>query len=163
MRQRKEKIILEEFGIYTEDYLDCVSFLPPTSYSKLATQQKQPFCWLSRNFHGFDWDRGYYRYNYLRQIVQSVRLRNPFAIFYAKGAEKVNFLSELLECSLIDLNSLVCSSISVNYFTQNFQNHSQGKNNFNKHCANEKAFFCFTWLTNENEELTKVQAPLSSN
>ena len=37
----------------------------------------------------------------------------------------------------------------MNYFTQNCQNHSKGKNNFNKHCAKEKAIFYFNWLTNE--------------
>ena len=47
-RHRKEKFIVKEFGICTEDYLDCVSFLPPTSYSELTTQQKQSFSWLSR-------------------------------------------------------------------------------------------------------------------
>ena len=126
-----------------------VSFLPPTSYSELTTQQKQSFSWLSRNLHGLDWDIGNDPYIYLTQIIQSVRLRNPGAIFYAKGAEKVKFLSELLECPVIDLNSLECPSISVNYFTQNCQNHSKGKNIFNKHCAKEKAIFYFNWLTNE--------------
>ena len=58
-------------------------------------------------------------------------------------------MSDLLECSIIDLISLTCPSISVNYFTQNCQNHSKGKNIFNKHSAKEKAIFYFNWLTNE--------------
>ena len=148
-RHRKEKFIVKEFGICPEDYLDCVSFLPPRSYSELTAQQKQFFSWLSRNLHGIDWDIGNYPYIYLTQIIQSVRLRNPGAIFYAKGADKVKFLSELLECPVIDLNSLECPSISLNYFTQNCQNHSKGKNIFNKHCAKEKAIFYFNWVTNE--------------
>ena len=69
-------------------------------------------------------------------------------------------MSELLECPVIDLNSLECPPISVNYSTQNCQNHSKGKNIFNKHCAKEKAIFYFNWLTNERG-LTKVEAPLS--
>ena len=154
-RHRKEKFIVKEFfkgivtGICAEEYLDCVSFLPPTSYSELTTQQKQSFSWLSRNLHDIDWDIGYYPYIFLTQIIQSVHLRSPGAIFYAKGAEKVKFLSELLECPVIDLNSLECPSISVNYFTQNCQNHSKGKNIFNKHFAKEKAIFYFNWLTKE--------------
>ena len=147
-RHRKEIFLFKEFGFCTEDYLDCVSFLSPTSYTELTAQQKQSFSWLSRNLHGIDCDIGNYPYIYLRQIIQSVRLRNPGAIFYAKGAEKVKFLSELLECPVIDLNSLECPSISLNYFTQNCQNHSKGKNIFNKHCA-KKAIFYFNWLTNE--------------
>ena len=84
----------------------------------------------------------------LTKIIQSVRFRNPGAVFYAKGEEKVKFLSDLIECSIIDLNS-PCPPISVNYFTQNFQNHSKRKNVVNKHCAKEKAIFYFNWLTNE--------------
>ena len=41
-RHRKEKFIVKEFGVCNEEYLDCVSFLPP-SYSELTTQQKQSF------------------------------------------------------------------------------------------------------------------------
>ena len=126
-----------------------MSFLPPTSYSELTTQQKQSFSWLSRILHGIDWYIGNYPYIYLTQIIQSVRLRNLGAIFYARGAKKIKFLSELLECPFSDLNSLECPSISVNYFTKNCQNLSNGKNNFNKHCAKEKAIFYFNWLTSE--------------
>ena len=126
-----------------------MSFLSTTSYSETTTQQKQSFSWLSRNLHGIDFDIGNYPYIYLTQIIQSVRLRSPGAIFYAKGAEKVKFLSELLECPVIDLNSPECPSISVNYFTQNCQNHSNCKNKFNKNCAKEKTIFYFNWLTNE--------------
>ena len=125
-----------------------MSFSPPTSYSELTTLQKQPFSWLTRNLHGIECDTGNYPYIYLTQIIQSVHLRNPGAIFNAKGEEKVQFLSDLVECSIIDLNSLACPSISMNYFTQNCQNHSKGKNIFNKHCAKEKALFYFNWLTN---------------
>ena len=126
-----------------------MSFLPPTSYSELTTLQKQSFSWLSRNLHGIDWDIGNYPYIYLTQIIQSVRLRNPGSMFYAKGAGKIMFLSELPECSVVDLNSLECPSVSVNCFTQNCQNDSKGKNFFNKHCAKENAIFYFNWLTNE--------------
>ena len=148
-RQGKENLFNKEFGICTEDYLDCVSFSPPTSYSELTTQQRQSFSWLSRNLHSIDWDIGNYPYIYLTQIIQSVRLRNPGAVFYTKGAEKVKFLSELLECPVFDLYSLECPSIYVNYFTQNCQNHSNCKNNCNKNCAKEKAIFYFNCLTNE--------------
>ena len=88
---RKEKFTVNELGICTEDYLDCVSFLPPTIYNELKTQQKQSFSWLTGNLHGIEWDTGNYPYIYLTQTIQSVRLRNLGAIFYAKGEEKVIF------------------------------------------------------------------------
>ena len=87
-RHRKENFIVKELGVCTDDYLGCVSFLPPTSCSELATQQKHSFGWLTRNLHGSEWDTGNYTYIYLTQILQSVRLRNPGAIFYAKGEKK---------------------------------------------------------------------------
>ena len=119
---RRETFIVQELGICTEDYLVSVSFLTPTSYSE-TTQQKQYFSWLTRNL-SIEWDTGKYPYLYPTQLIQSVRLRIPVAIFYAKGEDKANILSDLLECSIIDLNSPECPSISVNYFTQNCQNHS---------------------------------------
>ena len=83
----KAKFIVKEIDICTKDYLDCVSFLPPTSYSELTTQQKQSFSWLTRKFHVIECDTGNYPYFYLKQIIQRVRLRNPGAIFYEKGGE----------------------------------------------------------------------------
>ena len=83
-RHRKEKFIVKELGVCTDDYLDSVSFLPPTSYSEKTTQQKQSFGWLTRNLHGIEGDTGNYPFIYLTQIIQSVRLRNPGVKFYAR-------------------------------------------------------------------------------
>ena len=86
----------------------------------------------------------------MTQIVQSVRLRNPRAVFYAKGLEKSQFLSELLDSSVIDLNTLECPNISYNIFTVNCRNHNSTQRGvFNNHCAREEACFYFDWLTNE--------------
>ena len=93
-RHKKEKIVVNEFGICTENYLDCVSFLPPTGYSELTTQQSQSSNCMSRNLghrfgHGFDWDIGNYPFFNFTQIIRSVRLRDPGAVIYAKGTENV--------------------------------------------------------------------------
>ena len=72
-RDRKEKFIFKELAIFSEDNLDCLLFLTPTSYTELTTQQKQSFSWLTRNLHGIEWDIGKYPYVYLTQIIQSVR------------------------------------------------------------------------------------------
>ena len=66
-RHRIEKFIVKELSDCTEDYLDCVSFLPPTGYRELTTQQKQSFSWLTRNLHGTEWDTGNYPYIFLTQ------------------------------------------------------------------------------------------------
>ena len=64
-RHRKEIFIVKEFGNGTEDYLDCVSVLPQTSYDELTTQQKQSFSWSSKNLNGIDWEIGNYPYIHL--------------------------------------------------------------------------------------------------
>ena len=149
-RHRKEKFIVKEFGICTEDYNDCVLFSPPSKFPDLTNPQKTSISWLSKNLHGLDWNSENYPYIYLTQIVQSVRLRNPRAVYYAKGFEKSQLLSELLDCPVIDLNTLKCPKISYSFFTVNCGNHSSTQRGiFNNHCAREKACFYFDWLTNE--------------
>ena len=59
-RHRKEKFIVKELGVCTDDYLTACHFYLPTSYSELTTQQKQSFGWLTRNLHGIEWDTGNY-------------------------------------------------------------------------------------------------------
>ena len=39
-RHRKEKFIVKEFGICTEDYNDCVLFSPPSKFSDLTIRRK---------------------------------------------------------------------------------------------------------------------------
>ena len=87
-RHRKEIFIVKELGVCTRDYLDCLSFLPPTSYSDLTFQQKQSFNCLSGSLQGIEWAQET-PYIYVTKIIQSVRLRNPSAIFCAKGEEKI--------------------------------------------------------------------------
>ena len=149
-RHRKEKFIVKEFGVCTEDYNDCVLFSPPSKFSDLIDPQKTSFNWLSKNLHVLNWNSENYPYIYLTKIVQSVPLRNPRAVYYAKGFEKTQLLSELPDSPVIDLNTLKCPNISLNFFTVNCGNHSSTERGvFNNHCAREKACFYFDWLTNE--------------
>ena len=76
-------------------------------------------------------------------------MRNPGAIFNAKGSEKVQFLSNLLDTPVVDLNSLDCPTIASKTSSFNCKNHSIAPGKFNKHCAREKACFYFEWLANE--------------
>ena len=115
-RQRKEKFIVKELGICTEDYNDCVLFSPPSKFSVLTIPQKTSFNWLFKNLHGLDRNSENYPYIYLTQIVQIVRLRNPRAVYYPKGFEKSQLLLELLDCSVVNLNTLERPKISYNFF-----------------------------------------------
>ena len=110
----------------------------------------QRLCSVVLNLHGLNWNLENYPYIYITQIIQSIRLRNPAgAIFYAKGSEKVQFLSNLLDKPVVDLNSLDCPTTPTKTSSFNCKNHSIVPGKFKKHCAREKACFYFEWLTNE--------------
>ena len=133
-RHRKEKFIVKEFGVCTDDYNNCVLFSPPSKFSDLTDPQKISINWLSKNLHGLNGNSENYPYIYLTQIVQNVRLRNPRAVYYAKGLEKSQLFSELLDSPVIDLNTLECPNISYNFFTVNCRkNSSTQRGVFNNH------------------------------
>ena len=113
---RKEKFIVKEFGVCTEDYNDCVLFSSPSKFAHLTDPQKNSINWLSKNLHGVNWNSENFPYIYLTRIVHSVRLRNPRAVYYAKGLEKSQLLSELLDSPVINLNTLECPNISYSFF-----------------------------------------------
>ena len=73
-------------------------------------QHEQPkFQFIERKFlHGLAWESGDYPYCYLQQIFQSIKLRFPFAEFYAKGTEKADTLKKLLQRDVINLETLLC-------------------------------------------------------
>ena len=140
-------MIVIEYDISTVDYLACLLFLPPTSYSELTTQQMQSF--KSWSLHGIYWDRGNYPIFILPNQFKAFSW--GIGVQYSTLGEKrmLTFLAELLEFSTIDLNSIECPLISVNYFTQNCRNHYKRQKQFQKHCSKEKAIFYFNWLTKE--------------
>ena len=75
---------------------------------------------------------------------------------YTKSLEKAQILSELLDCSVTDLNGPDCLKNFAVLFTVNCVNHnSRQLGSFNKHCACEKLCFYVDWLTNErgNDEI----------
>ena len=89
---REKNFIYKDFGVYTENYNKSVLFYAPSDFSFSTNPQKTLIVWLSKYLHGLDWSSEYYPYIYLTQIVQSVRLRNARAVFYAQYFEKkLNF------------------------------------------------------------------------
>ena len=95
-RQKKSGFIIKELSVCSHNYSDTVSFLPPCSFNILSSSEQKSYQWVSKFLHGLAWESGDYPYCYLQQIIQSIKLRFPFAEFYAKGTEKADNLKKLL-------------------------------------------------------------------
>ena len=93
-RHQKNTFIVKELAKTTSDYSDSLIFLPPVNFKSLPKSEQKAYNWLTNYLHGLHWDNGDYLYLNLNQIIQSFVLRNPNAVFYAKGKEKTDFLSK---------------------------------------------------------------------
>ena len=93
-----------------------------------------------------------YPYSYLKQIMQSMKLRNPKAVYYAKGKEKSEFFSNLLDCKVINLNLIACSKIYARGNNSKIvnicENHypSRIARELWNNCARRKRKLLFNWL-----------------
>ena len=94
-RRQKNTFIVKEIAITTSDYSDSLIFPPPVSFNSLPKSKQKAYNWLTNYLHGLHCDSGDYLYLNLNQITQSFVLRNPNAVFYAKG-KKADFLSQIL-------------------------------------------------------------------
>ena len=152
-RHQKNTFIVNELAITTSDYSDSLIFLPPVNFNSLPKSEQKAYNWLTNYLHGLHWDSGDYLYLNLNQIIQSFVLRNPNAVFYAKGKEKADFLSKYLDRKVVNLDDLGCARVEQLYF-KNFVNcnkhlpHHNSKN----HCALKKSKAFFDWLKNECQQ-----------
>ena len=110
-RQKKSGFIIKELSVCSHNYIDTVFFLPPTSFNILSSSEQKSYHWVPKFLHGLAWESGDYPYCYLQQIIQSIKLRFPFAEFYAKGTEKSDTLKKLLQRDVINLETLLCPKV----------------------------------------------------
>ena len=152
-RHQKNTFIVKELAITNSDNSDYLIFLPPVNFSSLPKSEQKAYNWLTNYLHGLHWDSGDYLYLNLNQIIQSFVLRNPNAVFYAKGKEKADFLSNYLDRKVVNLDDLGCPRVEQLYF-KNFVNcnkhlpHHNSKN----HYALKKSKAFFDWLKNECQQ-----------
>ena len=114
-RHQKNTLIVKELAIITSDYSDSLIFLPPINFNFLPKSEQKAYNWLTNYLHGLHWDSGDYLYLNSNQIIQSFVLRNPNAIFYAKGKEKADFLSKYLDRKVVNLDDLGCPRVEQEF------------------------------------------------
>jgi hypothetical protein len=107
---------------------------------------QKSFTWLTNNLHGLRWEGGQYPHDRLSWFVESIKLRYPHSLFFAKGFEKCVFLSRLFNREFTDLEDVNCPKISeletLDICCGNpFSIHSNSG-----HCARKKARAFAIWL-----------------
>ena len=159
-RHKKSGFIIKELAIFTENYTDTVSFLPPASFNTLSLGEQKSYRWVSKFLHGLDWESGDYPYCYLQQICQSIVLRFPLSKFYSKGTEKTDTLQKLLQKEVTNLESLLCPKIEhLSFYREtpicDLHSTTCPKRQKSKHCARKKAQLFYYWLIHEQPSIGK--------
>ena len=148
-RQKKSGLIIKQLSVCSHTYSDTVFFLPPSSFNILSSSEQKSYQWVSKFLHGLAWESGDYPYCYLQQIIQSIKLRFPFAEFYAEGTEKADTLKKTLQRDVINLETLLCPKVENLKLYRDIpicELHAVScpKGQRSRHCATKKAKFFFT-------------------
>ena len=84
---------------------------PPCVWESLPPKYKTTNNWLTRHFHGLEWNEGYFPYDELKSALKSMLF--GASCVYVKGVEKKLFLQKLLKNKfyIIDLTDADCPSL----------------------------------------------------
>ena len=113
-------------------YNDTIFFKPPLKFADLPANDRQTVIWLTNNLHGLDWDEGDIPYCDLKTICLSFSFQFTRKNFFAKGIEKCELLSKLLQKTVYNLEHLNCPQISEIIFSSCSLLLSSFKLSFNK-------------------------------
>ena len=146
--------IIKELSLCSS-YNDTIFFKPPLKFADLPTHDRQTVIWLTNNLHGLDWDEGDIPYCDLKTICLSFSFRFTRKNFFAKGIEKCELLSKLLQKTVYNLEDLNCPRISEIiseeqvpscYHHSNFRSTNDQLSN---HCAERKARIFSQWTQSD--------------
>ena len=165
--RKKSDFMIEELSVCTHNCSDTVSFRPPSSFNILSSSEQRAYTWVSKFLHGLAWESGDYPYCYWQQFLQNIRLRFPFAEFYAKGTEKMDTLKKLIQDDAINLETFLCPMVENLKLYRDIpicDLHAVSclKRQRSKHCATKKAKLFYQWLTNESS-FGKINSIFPSN
>lgn len=78
---------------------------------KLNAKQKAPVKWLTRNFHGIDWDDGFITLKELRNIL-GIYLDN--LKIFVKGEEKISWIKQIMKNDNLSCANLEAFGCDIN-------------------------------------------------
>ena len=149
-RYRNKEWIIKEIGV-AADYVDSLIFKEPFSLETLPSEVQRAYKWLTQNLHGLNWTNGDYSYDRLTLFVESIKLRYPQSIYYAKGHEKTVHLSLLFSKNVQDLDEIGCPKVENLPNTITTCSNKSQLHSYQNHCARQKAEAFSIWLANYNK------------
>lgn len=94
----KEVAVLSRDGAKQSHYI----VKPPVEWKTLDAKCKNNVRWLFHNHHGVAWNDGYVEYEEMMQHLKQL-LQTAFRV-YVKGDMKKNFIEEIFDGEIINLN-----------------------------------------------------------
>ena len=164
-KHKTGEYILKEISVFGPSYQDTLLLRPPYDLKIVPAETRKTYLWVSKHLHGLDWNVGTHDYPFLHTFFNSLKLRFPASVFYAKGPSKCNFLRSHL-FRVVDLESVGCPKITQfpQYQNNICSNHIHSQYYF-YHCSKKKAYLFYIWLTNKINEngFTFLQNTNSAN
>lgn len=105
------KFVLKELAVlrFDDDQLSTALFQPPFDWFCLPAKYQYTNSWLQRNYHGLSWYSGDLSYAMIRDVL--VSLLCGVSRIYVKGAEKIAWLRDHYDSTIVDLEKLGCPSL----------------------------------------------------
>lgn len=152
-KSNSNKFIVKEFAALTKNiqFHDIIKSPCPLIYLD-ANHQKQ-INWLTRNYHGLEWNHGFINISELRRTIIPIFDNKTV---YIKGVEKKQWLQQILGydshiCEIINLETFGCA-VQLNKNNQdiyrNFhacKNHKASNHQNNCHCAFRNVLILRNW------------------
>lgn len=110
-KNNSNKFIVKEIAILTKNIKFHDIIKPPSPISELDYTHQKQVKWLTRNYHGIEWNDGFTTFRELQSTIEHI-LNGK--IIYVKGAEKIIWLRRILgnkrnTFEIVDLESKNCS------------------------------------------------------
>lgn len=127
-KDSKNKFIVKEIAISTQEYTQIFLVKPPYSFSRLSSEEKKQVKWIENN-RGITWSEGFIDYQELKRTIIPYLFKKNIM---TKGSEKIKWIQELCKsCNTIDIGEKGCPNF--------LKLHTLYKE-FNFNCVNHKKY-----------------------
>lgn len=130
-----------------EDHKEVLLFKAPFPWNSLLQQNKTTCNWLTRNYHGIEWEDGEIDYDQIKEELVDIVARAT--VVYIKGLQKLNWIQEFIGKNLIIINveDMGCAALHKLTATSNLKNICNNHHRTrNYNCALKNVIALKKWL-----------------